>query len=51
VAKIIPLDPAQEVARLLRENKLPTLEELLQAIRETREIYQQKILAARKKGK
>jgi hypothetical protein len=37
-----------EVERLLREGKMPTLEKLLDAIKETREIYQPKILAARK---
>jgi hypothetical protein len=45
--KIKPSDLEREAQRLIREGKLPSLEELLDAIAETREEYQQKILDAR----
>jgi hypothetical protein len=47
--KLGPSDFQKEVERLKAEGKFPSLEELLAAISETREIYRPKILAARKK--
>ncbi len=48
--KFGPSDFQREVARLKAANQMPTLDQLLRAIAEVREIYRPKILAARKKG-
>ena len=47
--KLGPSDFQEEVERLKAEQKMPTLEELLEVIGEVREEYRPKILAARKK--
>jgi hypothetical protein len=47
--KLGPSDFQEEVERLKTEQKMPTLEELLEVIGEVREEYRPKILAARKK--
>jgi hypothetical protein len=44
-----PSDFEKEVERLKAEQKMPTLEELLEVIGEVRKEYRPKILAARKK--
>jgi hypothetical protein len=47
------LGPAKfktEVKRLIEQDQMPTLDQLLNAIAEAREIYQPKILSARKKA-
>jgi hypothetical protein len=46
--KLSPSDFQEEVERLKTEQKMPTLEELLEAIGEVRKEYRPKILAARK---
>ena len=47
--KLGPSDFRKEVERLKAEQKMPTLEELLEVIGEVRKEYRPKILAARKK--
>ena len=47
--KLSPSDFQEEVERLKTEQKMPTLEELLEVIAEVRKEYRPKILAARKK--
>ena len=49
--KMGPTEFAAEVERLKAEGKLPTLEELLSAVAEVREIYRPLILAARRKAR
>jgi hypothetical protein len=49
--KIGPSDFQKEVEKLQREGRMPTLDQLLQAIGETRAEYREKILAARKSRK
>jgi hypothetical protein len=46
--KVGPSDFAQEVERLKAAGKLPDLETLLAAIKETRSAYREKILDARR---
>jgi hypothetical protein len=46
--KMGPTEYKAEVEWLQREGKMPTLEQVLTAIAEAREIYRPKILAARK---
>jgi hypothetical protein len=56
LAKILPIKPLKlgptqfqsQVARLQGEDKMPSLEVVLAAVAEAREIYRPKILAARK---
>jgi hypothetical protein len=45
--KLGPSDFQEEVERLKAEQKMPTLEELLEVIGEVRKEYRPKILAAR----
>jgi hypothetical protein len=47
--KLGPSDFQNEVERLKAEEKMPTLEELLEIIGEVREKYRPKILVARNK--
>jgi len=47
--KLGPSDFQKEVERLRTEEKMPTLEELLEVIGEVRKEYRPKILAARSK--
>jgi len=47
--KVGPSDFQKEVERLKVAEKFPSLEELLSAIAQTREIYRPLILAARRK--
>ena len=49
--KLGPSDFAAEVQRLKAAGKMPTLEELLSAVAQTREIYRPLILAARRKSR
>ncbi len=49
--KLGPTQFKAEVERLQREGKMPTLEEVLAAVAETRAEYREKILAARKSRK
>jgi hypothetical protein len=49
IPKLGPSDFQNEVERLKAEEKMPTLEELLEVIEEVRNEYRPKILAARKK--
>lgn len=46
--KIKPSALEAEAQHLIREGKMPSLEELVAAISETREKYRERILAARK---
>ena len=46
--KMGPTEMRAEVIRLNREGKMPSLDELLKAVVETRAEYREKILAARK---
>jgi hypothetical protein len=48
--KLGPSDFQNEVERLKAEQKMPTLEELLEVIGEVRKEYRPKSLAARKKN-
>jgi hypothetical protein len=48
--KFGPTQFKAEVEKLRLEGRMPTLEQLLRAIAEVREIYRPKILAARKKA-
>jgi hypothetical protein len=48
--KFVPTQFKAEVEKLRREGRMPTLDQLLRAIAEVREIYRPKILAARKKA-
>ena len=48
--KVSPTDFAAEIERLKPAGKLPTLEEVLDAVAETREKYAPKILKAREEG-
>jgi hypothetical protein len=48
--KIKPSELEAEAQRLIREGKMPTLEELSDVIAEVREKYREQILAARKMG-
>ena len=47
-SKMGPTEMRAEIIRLLREGKMPSLEELLRAVQETRAEYREKILAARR---
>jgi len=47
-AKFGPTQFQEEVERLQREGKIPSLEAVLSAVAEIREIYRPRILAARK---
>jgi hypothetical protein len=47
--KLGPSDFQNEVERLKAEQKMPTLEQLLEVIGEVRQEYRPKMLAARKK--
>ena len=47
-AKFGPTQFQEEVERLQREGKMPSLEAVLSAVGEIREIYRPRILAARK---
>jgi hypothetical protein len=49
--KVGPSDFQKEVERLKAAGQMPSLERLLEVIRETREEYVPKILAARKSRK
>ena len=49
--KLGPTQFKLEVEKLQREGRMPTLDQLLQAIGETRAEYREKILAARKSRK
>jgi hypothetical protein len=46
--KMGPTEMRAEIIRLHREGKMPSLEELLRAVQETRAGYREKILAARR---
>jgi len=48
--KIKPSELEAEAQFLIREGKMPSFEELIKAIAETREKYRDQILAARKTG-
>jgi hypothetical protein len=48
--KFGPTQFKAEVEKLRREGRMPTLDNLLRAIAEVREIYRPKILAERKKA-
>jgi hypothetical protein len=43
-----PSEMRAEIIRLHREGLMPSLEQVLQAVAEAREIYREKILAARR---
>ncbi len=45
--KMGPTEMRAEIIRLHREGKMPSLEEILRAVAETRAEYQERILAAR----
>ena len=49
--KLGPTQFKLEVERLQREGRMPTLEQVLAAVAETRAEYREKILAARKSPK
>ena len=46
--KMGPTEMRAEIIRLHRENKMPTLDEVLAAVADARKIYTPKILSARK---
>jgi hypothetical protein len=46
--KMGPTEMRAEIIRLRREGKIPSLDELLSAVAETRVEYREKILAARR---
>jgi hypothetical protein len=46
--KMGPTEMRAEIIRLRREGKMPSLEELLKAVAETRAEYREKILSARR---
>jgi len=48
--KLGPTQFTEEVERLQRVGKMPSLERLLEVIAEVREVYRPRILAAREKG-
>jgi len=47
---IKPSDLEAEAERLIAEGKMPSLEEVLAALEEARNIYRDKILEARRRG-
>jgi hypothetical protein len=47
-SKMGPTEMRTEIIRLHREGKMPSLEELLKAVQETRAEYRENILAARR---
>ena len=47
--KFGPSDFQREVERLQREGRMPSLDELLSAVAQTREVYRPLLLAARPK--
>jgi hypothetical protein len=49
--KMGPTEMRAEIIRLHREGKMPSLEELLRAVAETRAEYREKILSARRRKK
>jgi hypothetical protein len=46
--KMGPTEMRAEIIRLHREGKMPSLEELLRAVEETRTEYREKVLSARR---